>query len=142
MARSIVASSIKRLISTSTSPSMDVPTCSGSSRTCSNSAEDWRRLLGILLVDPRISAIARVLLCSLWLPAGEDEDKKVDWLNGRRNRRCRGGAWPQSCRQSNLSDGAWPLADDLSGEQRLEGLDYLGVEAVLETLYQGGERGR
>ncbi|HMB07773.1 MAG TPA: response regulator, partial [Isosphaeraceae bacterium] len=40
------------------------------------SAEDRRRLLGIVRADPRIAAIPRVLLCSPRTPAGGDEDEE------------------------------------------------------------------
>jgi hypothetical protein len=43
--------------------------------------------------------------------------------------------------EPDLADGTWPLTDDPAGEQRLERLEDLGMEAVLERHYQGGERG-
>ena len=42
--------------------------------------------------------------------------------------------------EPDLGDGPWPLAGDPAGEQGLEGLEDLGVEAVGERRYQGGER--
>src|SRR5512135_1913504 len=43
--------------------------------------------------------------------------------------------------EPDLADGAWPLAEDSAGEQGLEGLEDLGMEAVGERRYQGSERG-
>ena len=40
----------------------------------------------------------------------------------------------------DLADGARAEADDPAGEQRLEGGEDAGVEAIAEGLYQGGER--
>ena len=39
--------------------------------------------------------------------------------------------------EPDLADGAWPLAGDPAGEQGLEGLEDLGVEAVARTPLPG-----
>ena len=41
----------------------------------------------------------------------------------------------------DLTDGAGSEADDPAGQQRLEGGEDAGMEAVAEWLYQEGERG-
>jgi hypothetical protein len=41
----------------------------------------------------------------------------------------------------DLADGAGAEADDPAGDQGLEGLEDLGVEAIAERLYQRGEAG-
>ena len=41
----------------------------------------------------------------------------------------------------DLADGARAEADDPAGDQGLEGLEDLGVEAIAERLYQRGEAG-
>ena len=43
--------------------------------------------------------------------------------------------------EPDLGDGPWSLAGDPPGEQCLERLEDLGMEAVGERCYQGSERG-
>src|SRR5512135_3719944 len=43
--------------------------------------------------------------------------------------------------EPDLAEGAWSLADDPAGDQGLEGLEDLGMEAVGARRYQGSEGG-